>query len=313
MYAHLGAHHPTDYSKVAPKGGTGLQRKRPSAGVAPGQRLLTSLAPYDKHSERHKTLTTAVTEFITTGMLPIHVVEKPAFKNLVRALDSRYELPGRNYFTRTAIPTRYAEVKESIRKMLKNVCFVSCTMDGWSSAVRDPYLSLTVHFIDADWSLKTKCLHTMYCPESHTADNIAQFVREGLKEYGLELRCITTMTTDAAANMVSACNKLEVLRISCVGHILHNAITNALNHNEDVSRILVSARKIVSAFSYSFHYRQRLSKAQKELDIPQQGLVNDVATRWSSKYKMLSRIHTNLPAISQLFADGNYLNISNLY
>lgn len=55
--------------------------------------------------------------------------------------------------------------------------------------------------------------------------------------------------------------------------------------------------------SVSHNYRQKLAKVQKELKLPSHNLVNDVATRWVSKYKMLSRTQEQLPALTQVFMD----------
>ena len=41
----------------------------------------------------------------------------------------------------------------------------------------------------------------------------------------------------------------------------------------------------------------------KDLKIPEQQLVNDVVTRWGSKYKMLQRIKHLMPATNQIFMD----------
>ena len=65
-------------------------------------------------------------------------------------------------------------------------------------------MSLTAHFIEEDWNLTTKCLATQYSPERHTAMNISDFIKESLKEYGMRLGNVVTLTSDSAANMVAA-------------------------------------------------------------------------------------------------------------
>lgn len=283
-----------------------MSRRRLTSLTPSNQKRLTGMGPYGTGSEKHQQLTDIVTRFITSGMVPIYTVQKPSFQQMLKAFDPRYNLPSRNYFSKTAIPTAYSAAVSSLKQELKSIRYVSLTTDGWSSTCRDPYLSLTAHFINSDWTLQTKCLHTMYCPDSHTGENIANFVRSAVSEYGLSVDSVMSVTTDGAANMVSACRKLQVTRIGCFGHLLHNAITNALSGEQRINNILVLARKIVSVFSYSFQYRQKLTKVQKELGLPQQALVNDVATRWGSKYKMLERLKIQLPAVSQLFVDGEY-------
>jgi hypothetical protein len=85
---------------------------------------------------------------------------------------------------------------------------VSVTMDGWTSISGDPYLSLTCHFINSEWKLITSCLTTMYYPESHTADNLADFVTSTLHDFGLRRGNLVSMTTDSAANMIAAARVL---------------------------------------------------------------------------------------------------------
>lgn len=71
-------------------------------------------------------------------------------------------------------------------------------------------MSLTAHYISRDWTLRTACLKTQYHPESHTANNISNFLIESLKEYGLTRGNIAAITTDSAANMVAAAREASM-------------------------------------------------------------------------------------------------------
>jgi hypothetical protein len=194
-------------------------------------------------------------------------------------------------------------MKSELTKELAVVKNFACTMDAWSSLAGEPYMTLSVHFVNDEWVLKTKCLTTMYVPASHTADTIIDFVKEGLADYNLFIDDMTTVTTDAAANNISACSKMNVKRISCVGHILHNALNNAFSSSAEITNLLKASRKIVSVFSYSHESRKKLEKLKKELKIDCKSLVQDVSTRWGSKYKMLCRLHKCNAAIDQLFVN----------
>lgn len=303
LFQHLEIHHPKEYSSVAPKCGTRPGRKRKSEDSS-AQKNLLNMMPYDKKSDRYLKLTTLVTNYITTGMVPLYTVEKIPFIKMLQGFDPRYQCPSRKYFADVAIPERYLKEKSDVIAELKSVRYLSCTSDGWSSLNRDPYMSLTIHFISDEWNLSTKCLATSYLPEAHTADNIASFWNDTFEEYGIIKEDIITMTTDAAANMVATCNKSGLRRISCFGHILHNSITNTLDANQAITSLSASIRKIVSVFSYSFQYKRRLAKLQKDLSLPTNKLANDVSTRWGSKLKMFKSVLEQLPGIDQLFVNG---------
>ncbi len=83
-------------------------------------------------------------------MVSYHTVEKESFKELLQTFDKKYELPGRKYFTKTAIPDLYNKTRETIAKDLKSVDFVALTTDMWSSINMIPYMSVTVHYISED-------------------------------------------------------------------------------------------------------------------------------------------------------------------
>lgn len=91
-------------------------------------------------------------------------------------------------------------------------------------------------------------------------------------------------------------------RVPCLGHMLHNAVTKSLA-TEDIKRLLAHCRRIVSLFHCSQVYRTKLQKVLKDLKIPEKQLINDVVTRWGSKYKMLHRLKELMIATNNVLMD----------
>ncbi len=89
------------------------------------------------------------------------------------AFDKRYEVPCRNYFSRTGIPALYETIREQVKREVLNAEYFSATTDMWSSIGMKPYLSFTIHFVDCEWKLQSRCLQTAFMPEDHTADSIS--------------------------------------------------------------------------------------------------------------------------------------------
>lgn len=99
-------------------------------------------------------------------------------------------------------------------------------------------------------------------------------------------------------------------RVPCIGHLLHNAISKGLESDE-IRELIVHCRKIVSLFHSSQPYRTKLRKVMKDLNMPDKQLVNDVSTRWGSKYKMLHRVKELMAATNQvLMDDRRYRDLS---
>ena len=184
----------------------------------------TAIAPYEKQSKRSKNITSAITYCLSKDMMPLSTVEKDGFRKLIKVLDPRYELPGRKYFSQTALPQLYDECRRKLEIHLKDVQYFATTTDLWSSRTSEPYMSLTIHFIYEEWALHSKCLQTVYFPEDHTGEIISQGLEDALKSWGLREDRQVCITTDNGANIVKAVSLKGWSRLQCFGHRLHLAI-----------------------------------------------------------------------------------------
>lgn len=164
----------------------------------------TNCIPYDKKGARWKAITDAVAMYIAKDMVPIYTVEKPGFIHLLKVLDPRYVLPSRKYFSDVALPQLYNSTHQRIAAELDGVSFYSATTDLRSSRVMQPYLSLTLHFINDDWTLRSVCLQTAYFHDEHQGEIIAQGLKDALSSWNLPEDRLTCMTTDSGTNMLKA-------------------------------------------------------------------------------------------------------------
>lgn len=62
-------------------------------------------------------------------MVPFSMVAKPAFKSMLKKFDKQYELPGKTYFSETAVRKMYNTVKALVKSEHKNVDYFSATTD----------------------------------------------------------------------------------------------------------------------------------------------------------------------------------------
>lgn len=234
LFHHLKQYHPLEHAeskKLQPQTSAvsgPLTRTRPVPSATTQQQTIvsafSSTVLYDKKTKRHKDITNAIAYCIGKDMLPISTVENEGFKKLIGVLDPRYELPGRKHFSLTALPQLYAECREMVERQLQTVSFFATTSDMWSSRTSEPYMSLTIHFIDKDWNLQSKALQTAYFPEDHKGEVIAPGMIEALASWGLSEDRQVCITTDSGSNMVKATSLNKWTRLQCFGHRLHSAI-----------------------------------------------------------------------------------------
>ena len=182
-------------------------------------------------------------------MIPINTVEKPGFCSMV---DPQYEVPSRKYFSRTALPSLYAETRERVTKELQEAEYYSVTTDLWSSIGKlEPYLAVTVHYINKEWELKSYCLNTLFCHRT-TPVNISEALQSILESRSLPENKLACITTDNGSNVTAAVEILGWNGLSCFGHNLHLAITNSMKDDDRISRAIGIAHKIVGAFAHSW-------------------------------------------------------------
>ena len=257
LLSHLKKHHLEEYVKVRASNKRVSDRRAKVAKEASSkqqtlEQCVAQTKKYSFTSKEHQQLTKSVALCIATDILPVYAVNKPGFRQMVQALNPRYDLPHREHFSRIALPSLYEETRQSLFKQLKDeYIYFSSTADMWSSNTSEPYIAYTIHYIDSCWSLQSHCIQAHYSPEDHTGQNLSDALGLVLQEWELDPSKQVAITTDSGSNIVLACRPLNWLRISCFGHNLDLAVRKGLC-DERIDRVISLCKKVVSSFSSSW-------------------------------------------------------------
>lgn len=73
-------------------------------------------------------------------------------------------------------------------------------------------------------------------PLSHTADNIASAKRALMAEWGIDGK-VTSIVTDAGANMVASVRNLNLRHVICFAHALNLVVKKSLDATPDLADI----------------------------------------------------------------------------
>lgn len=120
-----------------------------------------------------------------------------------------------------ANPRTYVECRETVEKELQSASYFAPHRIRGQSA---PNLSLTAHFMDNDWNLKSKCLQTAYFPEDHPGEVIALGLTETLASWGPSEEEQDYITTDGGTNVAKATSLNTWTPLQCSGLRLHSAV-----------------------------------------------------------------------------------------
>jgi len=225
LYNHLKRHHKVEYDLAMKDKQTTSQNPSRQTTQTSITQTLYSASPYPPSSQRHKEITDAITYHLAKDMAPINTVQNEGFKKMINTLDKRYSMPSRKYFSNVALSALYTQCRTTVETELRDdVQNFAATTDLWSSRTMEPYMSLTVHFISSDFTMKSRCLQTAFFPADHTGEELAQGLKESLAAWSLEEDKMVCITTDSGANIVKAAALNHWTRLQCFGHRLHLAI-----------------------------------------------------------------------------------------
>jgi len=87
--------------------------------------------------------------------------------------------------------------------VLSGVETVSLTTDSWMSRSTENYISVTAHYITAEWEMGSYLLECVKYSEHHTAENLRDELLRVIREWKLEGK-IVAVCTDNAANITAA-------------------------------------------------------------------------------------------------------------
>lgn len=258
-------------------------------------------------------ITKSIAEMIAVDNQPISVVEDKGFNRLMQLVKPKYQMPSRKHVGETVIPQLYEQLKKTIQDELSKTNTVSVTSDMWTNLNNlFSFLSFTIHWLDDEFTLQHRVLQMKSFSGQHNADNIrTQFVE--IADVWQIMSKIHIILTDSGSNMVKAVRDSPFNGQKCFLHILQRVILEALQVQQEVDEAIAQGRKIVSHFNHSTQAQEKFSKIQEELNLPKHKLVQDVITRWNSKYYMCARLEEQKRAISLYISDNSgSINIQNL-
>ena len=224
--------------------------------------------------------------FVVKFMQPLSVVENRAFRQLLHKMDPRYTIVSRKHMTYNLLPELYNSEKVKLLDKLKQVDHVSVTTDCWTSRTVDPYMTVTVHFVDQNWQINSRVLSTTKVEGSHTGEKIADELRGVFKTWGIEDK-VTTIVNDNAANVKNAVERLKTRHQACFAPTLNLVVKDSIRRTPDVFEAKNKVKSIVTYFHHSSLANNALREAHKTSQTDYKKLKQDVETRWNSTYEML--------------------------
>ncbi|CAH1106827.1 unnamed protein product [Psylliodes chrysocephalus] len=168
---------------------------------------------------------------------------------------------------------------------------------AWTSLATESYLTVTSHYIDYAWCLKSAVLSTKPLNEiSHTAENLSKALNEIFIEWQIDNK-IVCIVTDNAANMIKTCSLLQNRHMPCFAHLINLVVQDSL---PCVENVLKKVKSTVTYFKSSYVAMETFKKEQNtnEGSAPLK-LLQEAPTRWNSSFYMIQRINQTSEALNR--------------
>lgn len=135
--------------------------------------------------------------------IPLSLVEKEEFIDVIMEANHRLMLPGRFKLTRN-ISVLFDKMKNGIREALDEPRKIAICCDIWSRRnFMSSYLAITGHFYSSkDHCLRKVLLGLKTIEGLHTAENLHKIVCELLEEWNISNTKLSRILTDNGTNMI---------------------------------------------------------------------------------------------------------------
>ncbi|XP_068956424.1 zinc finger BED domain-containing protein 4 [Petaurus breviceps papuanus] len=273
----------------------------------------------EKFSDSHpvaKKITSLVAEMIALDLQPYSFVDNIGFNRLLEYLQPQYSLPAPSYFSRTAIPDMYDNVKQIIVSHLKEAesGVVHFTSGIWMSSQTREYLTLTAHWVTFESSVRPHCedyhcsallnVSQVDCDYSGVSvqKQLEYWWEAWVTSVGLQIGITVTDNQSIGKTL----NEGEHSSVPCFGHTINLIVNEAIKSQRMVQNLLSIARKICERVHRSAKAKEKLAELQKEYELPPHHLIQDVPSKWNTSFHMLERLIEQKRAIDEMSIECSF-------
>ena len=247
-----------------------------------------------------KELIDATINLAVESGISFNALSGPAFRSVVDVLNrqSRQKVKVLSgHALATHVTTSAEELLQEVTAIIRNCRAemegVSFTTDIWTSATMESFISLTVHWIDKEWTLHRWTPFIRHFPDRHTGQLIKIKLDDMITSLGLDSpEIIKYVVNDNAVCAIKL--SPDLIQILCAIHTLQLSVGDTFKDASvgptKMKNVLTKGKALAKLVNKSGPLMQELKAACAEVKISYTSLKNPNETRWHSEVTNLSSI-----------------------
>ncbi|CAG9792672.1 unnamed protein product [Diatraea saccharalis] len=202
------------------------------------------------------------------SLMPFDSVSDEGMNDFFQKYDiisCKEDMPSRDTVSRTALDDVYESMLENVKVQIKTDAagHAAITFDLWTDQYRHlSYITFTLHYLTADFELKSFTLCTKLIEGKKTGAKIQETLNETKECFDLQEKVLHSVT-DAGSNVKRAISLAALDSHLCLGHALHNLVTvDGIGSVPELADLIKKCKKIVKTVRYRLPDLER--EAEKE-------------------------------------------------
>ncbi|KAB7505385.1 Transposable element Hobo transposase [Armadillidium nasatum] len=186
----------------------------------------------------------------------------------------------------------------------------SATINMWTNDLFPSFshISITVHCFAEDWSLTSIPLCSMnFQEEKKSGEDIKNNVVETMVNFEVEvLMSKLIFVTDQDPNIVKAFQDNN--RLNCLSHIINTILHHTFNEDY-LKEKLPEIQRVIQLLS---NFEKLLKEYEFSKNNLEHKVLQEIETRWDSKFVILKSILDNYNRIQNLIVEGKFPQLGNI-
>ena len=162
---------------------------------------------------------------------PFGDFRKPGLSKVIQRLANGYYPRDRRYNSKK-LKLIFKEQKDKLRKIFRHINHIALTSDIWKSKSLEYFITLTAHFFDKNFNLRSLNIDFAKFNGRHFSTSFKSYLMKQINEFSIQDK-VVAITTDNGSDIKRATTADFGTRFSCFAHNLSLIVKTVISFKKE--------------------------------------------------------------------------------